>query len=680
MMQQIAPLQTDIAAKTPSDISSDMDKQWLGSDSQQQQRYGNGAEFGRALDQQKQESMNQKTTVEREQSASSGAIDKGATDTAIDEINEPLEKSNQDAHSGDATTAPSEQAKVAETSKTSTDDDAVNENTDGVSLHLASIVNEGDTGDDSIDGSAVNWVALVEEAKSLTINSADTAPTNVEPDTPIWDGEIDEMIAIEDTPSIVKKSKLEPIYNIDLPPVQLDAIASGDPEKIAEVAESLLAHLHSSSAIEAIDGDKLKTIPNDLYIQPVADGNIASSANNTDTDALLEESAEAIAINIALKGSEESADVTPKEPGLLSALMIDLVTKSNDQTSTNSADKEAITPLDSPIDSLKDPAIDVVIADVDQSVVTNAAQNVVSEVPVQTPVMKLDISDTNAIKSLIKLDADQQKLVMNDIASRINTVVPEAMSGNQQQSFIAALQAGVEEFSKQLQQGREPGLSIKALIADALGSAEVTPDKVSAQQLSQISSQLSQTLNLTDALRNSLSESSTETLQAARAEQGSVDVASRAESHKQSQLNQMLDKPANILRPEGQNQFAEKIRWIVNARNSFAEIRLDPPDLGSVQVKVSTAGETATVSFVVQSQQARDALDQATPRLREMLAQQGIELGQSSVQQESQQQQEQQQDGRFAQHKGDGGMEEVASDVIEQRATGGVAGGIDFYA
>ena len=271
-MQQIAPLQTDIAAKTPSDISSDMDKQWLGSDSQQQQRYGNGAEFGRALDQQKQESMNQKTTVEREQSASSGAIDKGATDTAIDEINEPLEKSNQDAHSGDATTAPSEQAKVAETSKTSTDDDAVNENTDGVSLHLASIVNEGDTGDDSIDGSAVNWVALVEEAKSLTINSADTAPTNVEPDTPIWDGEIDEMIAIEDTPSIVKKSKLEPIYNIDLPPVQLDAIASGDPEKIAEVAESLLAHLHSSSAIEAIDGDKLKTIPNDLYIQPVADG------------------------------------------------------------------------------------------------------------------------------------------------------------------------------------------------------------------------------------------------------------------------------------------------------------------------------------------------------------------------------------------------------------------------
>ena len=154
----------------------------------------------------------------------------------------------------------------------------------------------------------------------------------------------------------------------------------------------------------------------------------------------------------------------------------------------------------------------------------------------------------------------------------------------------------------------------------------------------------------------------------------------QADVSKANLTQAILEKPANILKPEGQTQFAEKIRWIVNARNSFAEIRLDPPDLGSVQVKVNMSGEAATVNFVVQSPQARDALDQALPRLREMLNQQGIELGQSSVQQDQQQQNGEQQQGQFAEGKADDGMDEIAGEVIEQRVINGSAGGIDFYA
>lgn len=45
--------------------------------------------------------------------------------------------------------------------------------------------------------------------------------------------------------------------------------------------------------------------------------------------------------------------------------------------------------------------------------------------------------------------------------------------------------------------------------------------------------------------------------------------------------------------------------------------------------------DVANVHFTVSNQQARDVIEQTLPRLREMLAQQGMQLAESSVQQQS---------------------------------------------
>ena len=67
------------------------------------------------------------------------------------------------------------------------------------------------------------------------------------------------------------------------------------------------------------------------------------------------------------------------------------------------------------------------------------------------------------------------------------------------------------------------------------------------------------------------------------------------------------------------------------ARNmKSVDIRLDPPELGSMQIKLSM-GEQANVSFVVSSQQAKDALEESLPRLKELLEQHGMQLGDSDV-------------------------------------------------
>lgn len=90
------------------------------------------------------------------------------------------------------------------------------------------------------------------------------------------------------------------------------------------------------------------------------------------------------------------------------------------------------------------------------------------------------------------------------------------------------------------------------------------------------------------------------------------------------------------------------------ARNmKSVDIRLDPPELGSMQIKLSL-GEQANVSFVVSSQQAKDALEESLPRLKELLEQQGMQLGDSDVTQDNRNSDsEEQEDGQIAKQAGD---------------------------
>jgi flagellar hook-length control protein FliK len=64
-----------------------------------------------------------------------------------------------------------------------------------------------------------------------------------------------------------------------------------------------------------------------------------------------------------------------------------------------------------------------------------------------------------------------------------------------------------------------------------------------------------------------------------------------------------------------------------------AEIRLDPPELGHLTVKIQIHGDQTQVQFNVAQSQTRDIVEQAMPRLRDMLAQEGLQLTDSQVSQ-----------------------------------------------
>jgi flagellar hook-length control protein FliK len=62
-----------------------------------------------------------------------------------------------------------------------------------------------------------------------------------------------------------------------------------------------------------------------------------------------------------------------------------------------------------------------------------------------------------------------------------------------------------------------------------------------------------------------------------------------------------------------------------------ARIQLDPPELGSLEIKMQIQQDQATVQVSAQSHQVKDVLDSGAQRLRDALAAEGIELSEFSV-------------------------------------------------
>jgi len=95
--------------------------------------------------------------------------------------------------------------------------------------------------------------------------------------------------------------------------------------------------------------------------------------------------------------------------------------------------------------------------------------------------------------------------------------------------------------------------------------------------------------------------------------------------------------------PGWDGEFLGRINILVKGGIQEAKIQLSPPEMGRLEIKVSTEGDSAKIMFAVDSVAAREAIEQAMPRLRELLEQGGLQLSHSEVADYSQSQKEQSQ-------------------------------------
>lgn len=79
------------------------------------------------------------------------------------------------------------------------------------------------------------------------------------------------------------------------------------------------------------------------------------------------------------------------------------------------------------------------------------------------------------------------------------------------------------------------------------------------------------------------------------------------------------------------SQLGERVVMMAGNQLKSAEIRLTPAELGPLRIQVAVDDGAANVTFHAQHAVTRDAIEQALPRLREMLAETGLSLGQADV-------------------------------------------------
>uniref|UniRef100_UPI00375346BD flagellar hook-length control protein FliK n=1 Tax=Undibacterium sp. TaxID=1914977 RepID=UPI00375346BD len=79
----------------------------------------------------------------------------------------------------------------------------------------------------------------------------------------------------------------------------------------------------------------------------------------------------------------------------------------------------------------------------------------------------------------------------------------------------------------------------------------------------------------------------------------------------------------------------QKIVWMVAGGEQTAQLTLNPPDLGPVQVVLSISDNFVDASFVSSHLDVREAIEAAAPKLREMMDNAGISLSGFSVSAES---------------------------------------------
>ncbi|NRA84460.1 MAG: flagellar hook-length control protein FliK [Gammaproteobacteria bacterium] len=123
----------------------------------------------------------------------------------------------------------------------------------------------------------------------------------------------------------------------------------------------------------------------------------------------------------------------------------------------------------------------------------------------------------------------------------------------------------------------------------------------------------------------------------------------------------------------------ERLTMMANGNIQQAVIQLDPEELGGMSIKLQIHNDQMNIQFVVQNPQAKELLENAMGKLREMLEQQGIALNEADVRQNDQRQNQQSSE---SQDSLTDSIDQLATDqeAIVLTLTKQSTDGIDYYA
>jgi hypothetical protein len=82
--------------------------------------------------------------------------------------------------------------------------------------------------------------------------------------------------------------------------------------------------------------------------------------------------------------------------------------------------------------------------------------------------------------------------------------------------------------------------------------------------------------------------------------------------------------------------FSQKLVWMVKNDIQNAQLSINPANLGPIEITLTIGKDSASAHFASPFAEVREVLEAALPRLKEMLAEAGVDLGQANVGAQSQ--------------------------------------------
>lgn len=89
--------------------------------------------------------------------------------------------------------------------------------------------------------------------------------------------------------------------------------------------------------------------------------------------------------------------------------------------------------------------------------------------------------------------------------------------------------------------------------------------------------------------------------------------------------------PLPLNHPQWQEAFASRVAWQVKDGLQQVNVAINPPELGPIEVRMSLQDDKVSAQFVTAHHAVRQVIEDAMPRLREMLSQSGLNLADANV-------------------------------------------------
>ncbi|RTR39385.1 flagellar hook-length control protein FliK [Shewanella canadensis] len=251
----------------------------------------------------------------------------------------------------------------------------------------------------------------------------------------------------------------------------------------------------------------------------------------------------------------------------------------------------------------------------------------------------------------------------------IETKTTEAKSNDAKLSNILGEKSTLE-VDKNLQvNNKSAGLAPEAVAQQLKGaelSVQLTPIKA-AMELSPAQSE--------PVAEIKIFQTTVPTPPASRGEVPQFQLSLRQNNEQQNTMQEMIQRFSPVMK--------QQLMTMVSQGVQHAEIRLDPAELGQMMVRIQVQGDQTQVQFQVTQHQTRDLIEQAIPRLRDLLSEQGMQLTDSHVSQGDTGQGERGEHGsdeNLGRYGND--MDEIAAEesLLSINQTTSYSSGIDYYA